>query len=801
MTTTPERTPGRSRLGGILLPVTACVCALLASAAAGLSGVIYGWSWFLPVLITLQVTGTALVVPRFFTRSAWVPYAVGAVALGLILNALFLSDRAFLGILPSPAAWGGFWNLMAEAQNTVQHEFVPVNPGPGITYLVSGCLGLLALITDWIVVRARHPLAAAGPVFAVLLVPALLNYTSVGAWPFAATAFFFTILLAVSRRALRAAQEAESPAEKSRGAAQNSASRGLGRATVLGSAAVALALLVPALVPGFTEGLFPQGSRLGSLGKSNGLNPVLSLSSNLRQQGTGTVMSYVTDASSPPYLRLTTIDSFSGDRWEPEKYHGGYLGSVRQFDDGKMRQTPEKATEPLFYSTVISTHDFSSPYLPMVTNPAVVEGAKGDWGYDADNLTVRSRSGDSTSANEVYTVRSFNQDWSAEELRRPATVPLQVMEKFRELPANVPRIIGETALQVTRTADTPFDKAMALQRYLRGPGFSYSVTAPADHGYDGTGMEVLAKFLDAKSGYCIHYATAMAVMARAIGIPSRVAVGFAPGRATGVTQAGEQGGPARTEYAVAAQDAHAWPEIYLEGPGWIPFEPTPSRGIVPGYAVDPSATNVPDFDPEGLRPRATSTATSTPQPSASATTTPVPQAAPRAATPPWWESLDWGHLVWAAAAVVVLGIASVLPQVLRGRQRRRRLSPAQSGIGVRIGAMEELLATAEDHGVPARDAETPRAFAARLEDGLPEPGRVAVRDLVRDYESARYGDRDDGAEADSTAQEARERVAAVERSLGDREGRLARWRARWVPPSLWRSGQRRPGQRRPGRRR
>ncbi|MEZ2372133.1 DUF3488 and DUF4129 domain-containing transglutaminase family protein [Arthrobacter sp. RCC_34] len=799
MTTAPERVPGPSRPGGILLPVTACVCALLASAAAGLSGVIYGWSWFLPVLIAVQVTGTALVVPRFFTRSAWVPYATGAVALGLILNALFLSDRAFLGILPSPAAWGGFWDLMAEAQNTVQHEFVPVNPGPGITYLVSGCLGLLVLITDWIVVRARHPLAAAGPVLAVLLVPALLNYTSVGAWPFAATAFFFTILLAISRRALRAAQEAENPAEITRGAAQNSASRGLGRATVLGSAAVALALVIPALVPGFTEGLFPQGSRLGSLGKSNGLNPVLSLSSNLRQQGTGTVISYVTDASSPPYLRLTTIDSFTGDRWEPEKYNGGYLGSVRQFDDGKMHLTPEKSTGPLFFSTVISTHDFSSPYLPMVTNPAVVEGAKGDWGYDADNLTVRSRSGDSTSANEVYTVRSFNQDWTAEELRRPATLPLQVMEKFRELPATLPRVIGETALQVTRTADTPFDKAMALQQYLRGPAFSYSVTAPADHGYDGTGMEVLAKFLDAKSGYCIHYATAMAVMARAIGLPSRVAVGFAPGRATGVTQAGEQGGPTRTEYAVAAQDAHAWPEIYLEGPGWIPFEPTPSRGIVPGYAVDPSATNVPDFDPEGLRPRATSTVTSTPQASASATTTPVPQAAPRA-TPPWWESLDWGHLIWGVAVVVVLGIASVLPQALRGRQRARRLSPAQSGAGVRIGAMEELLATAEDHGVPARDAETPRAFAARLEDGLPEPGRVAVQALVRDYESARYGDHDDGAGPESTAQAARARVAAVERSLGDREGRLARWRARWVPPSLRRAGPWRGGQGHGGRR-
>lgn len=794
MSTAQDLTRPRSRLGTILLPVTACVCALLASSAAGLSGVIYGWSWFLPVLVTIQVTGTALVVPRFFTRSTWVPYAVGLVALGLILNALFLADRAFLGLLPSPAAWGGFWSLLGEARNTVEHEFVPVNPAPGITFLTSGCLGLLVLLTDWIVVRARNPLAAAGPALAVLMVPALLNYTSVGAWPFAATAFFFTVLLAVSRRALRAAEETENPAERARGAAQNSASRGLGRATVLGSAAVAMALVIPALVPGFTEGLFPQGSRLGSLGKSNGLNPVLSLSSNLRQQGTGTVISYFTDAPSPPYLRLTTIDSFSGDRWEPEKYNGGYLGTVLQFDEVGTQTGQDGPPVRSFPTTVISTHDFTSPYLPLVTNPLSVLGARGDWGYDPNNLTVRSRSGNSTSAGEVYTVRSYAPEWTAEQLRTLAATPQQVLAKFMELPATMPRTILETALQATRNATTPFDKAVALQRFLRGPGFSYSVTAPAEHGYDGTGMEVLGKFLEAKSGYCIHYATAMAVMARSIGLPSRVAVGFAPGRATGVTQAGEQGAPARTEYAVAAQDAHAWPEIYLQGAGWVPFEPTPSRGVVPGYAFDPSTTDVPEFDPEGLRPRATNTATSTPQPSASATATtaPAPQAAPRAAAP-WWESLDWGHLIWAVAAVVVLGIASVLPQVLRGRQRRRRLSPAQSGTGVRIGAMEELLATAEDHGLPARDAETPRAFSARLQDGLPESGRVAVRELVRDYESARYGAPADDGEAESTAQAARERVVAVEQSLGEREGRLARWRARWAPPSLWRSGQGRSG--------
>jgi len=789
MSTTAERGAGRPRAGGILLPVTACVCALLASAGSSLSGVIFGWSWFLPVLVTLQVTGTVLALTRFVTRSTWLPYAAGLASLGLVLNALFLSDSAFLRLLPSAAAWGGFWDLMAQAQDTVQHEFVPVNPRPGITYLVSACLGLLVLLTDWIIVRARIPLAAAGPALAVLLVPALLNYTSVGAWPFAATAFFFTLTLAVSRRALRAAEEAENPVERARGTAQNSVSRGMGRATLLGSAAVVLALLIPSFIPGFTEGLFPQGSRLGSLGKSNGLNPVLSLSSNLRQQGTGTVMTYFTDASSPPYLRLTTIDSFSGERWEPEKYNGSYLGTILQVDGGGSTAVPDGPQSTGFPTTVISTHDFTSPYLPMVTNPVSVLGTKGDWGYDPNDLTIRSRSGNSTSAGEVYTVRSYSQDWSAAQLRQPAYSPTQVLEKFQTLPSGVPRVVQDTARQVTRDAATPFDKALALQKFLRGPDFTYSVTAPAEHGYDGTGMEVLAKFLEARSGYCIHYSTAMAVMARVVGLPSRVVVGFAPGRATGVIQRDEQGTPSRTEYSVAAQDAHAWPEIYLEGPGWIPFEPTPSRGVVPGYAFDPSSSDVPDSDPEALRPRATNTAASTPQPSASATT-PAAQAAPQR-TGSWWESLDWSHLAWGASAVVVLGIASVLPQLLRTLQRRRRLSPAQSGSGLKIGAMEELLATAEDHGVPARDAETPRVFATRLEDGLPEQGRLAVRELVQDYEVARYGDAaDDRGGTDAEAQAARERLTAVEQSLGEREGRWVRWRARWVPPSLWRSRRR-----------
>ena len=104
-------------------------------------------------------------------------------------------------------------------------------------------------------------------------------------------------------------------------------------------------------------------------------------------------------------------------------------------------------------------------------------------------------------------------------------------------------------------------------------------------GYDGNGLSVLADFLTLKSGYCIHFASAMAVMARLEGIPSRIAVGYAPGRSTGATVAVPGQGPL-PEYEVDARDAHAWPELYFQGVGWVPFEPTPSRGVVPAYAAE-----------------------------------------------------------------------------------------------------------------------------------------------------------------------------------------------------------------------
>ena len=164
----------------------------------------------------------------------------------------------------------------------------------------------------------------------------------------------------------------------------------------------------------------------------------------------------------------------------------------------------------------------------------------------------------------------------------------------------MPEIISQTAIEVAGAAGTPYDQALALQSYLRAAPFAYSEDAPVADGFDGSGLDALAVFLQEKVGYCVHYASAMAVMARTLGIPSRIAVGFQPGDLQLVD--------GRSVYTVSSDDLHAWPELYFDGVGWLRFEPTPGRGSVPDYGTllvdDP---NTPE-DESNPTPVATSTA-------------------------------------------------------------------------------------------------------------------------------------------------------------------------------------------------
>ncbi len=134
---------------------------------------------------------------------------------------------------------------------------------------------------------------------------------------------------------------------------------------------------------------------------------------------------------------------------------------------------------------------------------------------------------------------------------------------FLALPSRLPARVRELAGSVAGGAASPYEKALALERYLRGLPYSYRV-APLSAGGDAVDQFLF----EMRQGYCTYYASAMAIMARSLGIPARIAVGYATGS---YDAAGRL-------YSVREADAHAWPELYIGG-RWLPFEPTPVRPL------------------------------------------------------------------------------------------------------------------------------------------------------------------------------------------------------------------------------
>ena len=144
------------------------------------------------------------------------------------------------------------------------------------------------------------------------------------------------------------------------------------------------------------------------------------------------------------------------------------------------------------------------------------------------------------------------------------TYPASVRQRFLQLPPMSPRVAA-LAREITREATSPFRMVTAVERHLRG-SYRYSL----DVGMVVSKNPVEDFLFTRKTGYCEHYATAMVVMLRTLGIPARLATGFLPGEWNEFGQ----------YYTVRQRDAHAWVEVYFPRSGWVTFDPTPSSLVV-----------------------------------------------------------------------------------------------------------------------------------------------------------------------------------------------------------------------------
>ncbi|WP_417235826.1 transglutaminaseTgpA domain-containing protein, partial [Arthrobacter sp.] len=562
----PSAAPGppaarrRRRPGGEWLLFAALLVAVMAP-VSGLWDVIEGRRWFENSAVTVAGMLAAGTIVRVLGRSYALVLTASAAGLAVMLTLQFLPSTAVLGVLPTAETLRRALAFYPQAQEAILSQSQPVLAEDPIVFFTALAAGLTGLMAQIVVLGLRAPALAAIPLSVFLITSSVVKTDGAGLLHVGLTAAGFLLVLAASRIAFRSTAPA---AAVRTGVARQGAA--------IAAGALALMLLVPLAVPGFTQGLMPQGQRLYLFGKPSGVNPVLNLGVNLRDRLGLTTVTYYTDSPDPLYLRTAVISDLTADRWEPTD-----VTVPRDTSTGVLAPTererlagllPDAATKRLVHTRVV-TGNYQSPWLPMPRDATSVSGLAETWGYYGGTQTMFSDE-KAASMDLDYTVTSQVPVIDAAALEASSRAlanglgAINLPSAYTDLPSQLPAIIEDTARKITRAAGatTAYEEAVALQEELRSPDYSYSEQTPLQQGYDGNGIGVVEAFLQKKSGYCTHFSSAMALMARSLGIPSRIVVGYAPGRTNGATALGTDG-KQWSGYELSARSAHAWPELFF----------------------------------------------------------------------------------------------------------------------------------------------------------------------------------------------------------------------------------------------
>ena len=347
------------------------------------------------------------------------------------------------------------------------------------------------------------------------------------------------------------------------------------------------------------------------------------------------------------------------------------------------------------------------------------------------------------------------------------------MRGYTRLPSDFPSDVRDAALAITAGATSPYDRARALESFFLDPAQGFHYSLDVDLTSDAQSQNAISQFLQSRTGFCVQFASSFTAMARAVGLPARVAVGYTPGRYDSVSGV----------YRVTSEDAHAWGEVWLAGVGWTRFEPTPNSDL-PGGTRGVARLTAPS-SPATVAPATSTPVGSTPTTSASApaprNTAQVDINAPGSGGGHGGFTFDWKIVMALVAGALVgaVGVAGAIVFAKRRRRRRRRDDPDPAG--AITGAWEEVLDRLGEAGVERQPARTPLELAEHAPARLPEAAAPPLRHLAETYSSARYGSVTPDAER---AKQAWRDASSVSAALRAGAGLRERWRRRLDPTPL-----------------
>lgn len=593
----------------------------------------------------------------------------GAVVAAVFWLRIGWSETLLLGALPTGQTFGALQEEISLLGRTIAQETPPITASAGAVASTCAVL-LLALALTLLLARSLdQPTLAGAPALTLVVIGAVVTagVTPLPAMLLAAAAWMGLMWLAHPTRRVRSA---------------------LGSAGTAAAALLAL-LVAAATLPQLTSGLLPEGQRWTS-GQSSGpqLNTEVNLGEDLRRTPGPTGISLTTEDGTGRYLRTGVVEDIMADTWHLRRPddNAPFARQEIAFPQPGLPQTTEQVT--------VTLDRFSPDWIPVPNGAQRVPAAEDDWVPLLQDTVIarptptRLSGGltliDSAIAASPEDMPTHLEQAAGTDQEGPDRDRMSADERAQLQDSELAR----QAEEVMGGGASDWEKANALQAWLRSDEFDYSTTAPVDDDYDGSGLSMTEQFLQKRTGYCVHFASAFALMAESQGLQTRIVIGYAP-------ETGQAGEPTD----IPSNRAHAWPEVYFDGVGWIAFEPTSGvadapdytdpeagagAGALPSESASPSASEPASPSPTEILPSASTSAS--PSPTEAASPTASPESTEQAGDEPQKPGVSAadvfrvvGIVLGVLLLMAVVAAAVFGPAWWRRRRRRRRLEGPWEG--------------------------------------------------------------------------------------------------------------------------
>jgi transglutaminase-like putative cysteine protease len=727
-------TPRRFTLDDVV--ATSLLTALTVVTALGLSRVFTDWEYLRPVLTVALVVHLVCFLLRQVRLPGVVALVLAAIVLAEVLCLVFYRSSMRYG-LPT----GTTWQYIRLDLRLVWAQFptavAPVPSTSPFAMVAALALGSVALAADAFAFRALGRAEALVPSAVVFIFTAALGIDRnrvvlTGAW-------LATAVAAVA--VLRALHGSTGDGWLGRRRAATPST--LPAAAACAAVCALGAVLIGPLLPG--AGQAPIIDARQTVDDDGAvLSPLVDIRARLVNRSD--VEMFTVDAAIGRYWRLSGLSDFDGTTWT--------LTDADLVDTAGSFNDPAGPVQILQQYVVVGR--LGGRLVPSAYEPVQVAQPGIGWQDETGSLLLADRP---LARGQTFNIAA-NIALPPPEVLAAATSSSPPADDLFALPADFPVEVAQLARDVTADAATPYAQALALQSYFRD-NFVYDIDVQRGHS-----DSAIVSFLRERRGYCEQFSATFAAMGRAVGLPTRVAVGFTSGelRSDG-------------SYHVLGRHAHAWPEVWFDGIGWVLFEPTPGRGAPGSEAVTGVAAAQDTGDAATDQPASVTTTppttvrpTGTTVPNRPSTTTTVPTL-PQAGSGNDGDGPGVG--TWMLLGLALCGAWMVLMPTMVRRFTRVGDTPSEQVVSAWHGAVGAVVAA----GAQPPGGATPLEFARQAGASLDIDTRP-LDELARFVTRAIYSP---AGVAEPTALRAAVLRTQVVEACDDTMPLLRRWRCRIDP--------------------